>query len=333
VIAVEPIDVQLTMPSQCIADARALRRSLDASRLPTGGEIRFPDSPHRRAHFSRSLGLAAIILCEGLLITTLLVQLSRRRRAERALQNYMIDATHASRLVIAGELTASIAHEIKQPLAAILCNAEAAESLLQSDRDVRKLLSPILADIRRDDLRASEVTRRLRYFLAKHEVERKAMDLNATVADVCALLESEAEHRGVRLDLREDSVARIEGDRIQIQQVLINLMMNAMDAVKDVSEERRTIIVSVTSSGWRPTVKVRDFGHGIRAGEVPKVFKSFYTSKPTGMGLGLSIARAIVESHEGYIEVTSRWGEGSEFSVSFPSFRSTSREPDSLKVP
>jgi C4-dicarboxylate-specific signal transduction histidine kinase len=307
---------------------------LDATRrLPAGGEIRFAESPHQHAHFWRSLALAATILCEGLLITSLLIQLRRRRLAERALQNYMIDATHASRLAIAGELTASIAHEIKQPLAAILTNAEAAETLLQSDRDVRKLLGPILADIRRDDLRASEVTRRLRSFLGKREVERKAMDLNATVADVCALLESEADQRGVRLELRQDSVAEIEGDRIQIQQVLINLIMNAMDALKDVREERRTIIVSVTSFGWRSTVKVLDFGLGIRAAEVPKVFESFYSSKPTGMGLGLSIARAIVESHDGYIDVTSRWGEGSEFSVSFPSLRPTPRELDSLKVP
>ncbi len=266
-----------------------------------------------------------LIFAQGGLIATLLTQLRRRRLAERALQSLLIDTTHASRLAIAGELTASIAHEIKQPLAAILSNTETAEFLLKSDGDLRDSLRPILADIRRDDLRAVEVTRRLRSFLAKQEIERRPTDLNAVVADVRALLQGEAEHRGVRIELRQDSVAQILGDRIQIQQVLINLIMNAMDAVRDVCEERRTIIVSVASSGRCSTVTVRDFGDGIRASELPMIFRSFYSSKHTGMGLGLSIARTIVESHGGCMEVTSQWGEGSEFRAVFPSMQSTAQ--------
>lgn len=263
-----------------------------------------------------------LALGQGVLITTLLVQLRRRRHAERELQSHLINATHSSRVAIAGELAASIAHEIKQPLAAILSNTEAAESLLQSHGNLRDLLWPILADIRRDDLRATEVIRRLRSLLARHEVERNPMDLNAAVADACALLHGEARRRGVRIEIRQDTVARILGDRIQIQQVLMNLIMNAMDAVEDLSEERRTIIVSVTSLAQCPTVQVCDLGHGIRASDLPKVFKSFYSSKRTGMGLGLSIARTIVESHGGFMEATSRFGEGSEFRASFPPFQS-----------
>ena len=307
---------------------RALRHApLNAGGLPVDGRALAAHSPYWRKSVGRSVVTLAMILGEGLLITMLLTQLRRRRRAERALESYLVEATHASRLAVAGELTASIAHEIKQPLAAILSNTQTAEFLLGSegnsgtDGDLRDALRPMLADIRRDDLRASEVIGRLRALLAKREVEYEPLDLNAIVTDVCALLRGEAEHRRVRIEIRQGSGAQILGDQIQIQQVLINLIMNAMDAVEDVSEERRTIIVSVTRAEQRCLVTVQDFGHGIRTGELPKIFNSFYSSKPTGMGLGLSIARSIVEAHNGYLEVTSRRDEGSEFRASLPSFQ------------
>ncbi len=268
----------------------------------------------------------AIILSEAALITALFIELWRRRLAERTLQRHLIETTHASRLALAGELTASIAHEIKQPLAAILSNAETAEVILHSDQNLRNSLRPILADIRRDDIRASEVIRRLRALLAKHEVEHHPTDLNAIVADVCALLRSEADRRKVRIEIVQDSVAQMMGDRIQIQQVLINLMMNAMDAVANVSEERRTICISVTRSEQHSTVTVSDLGHGIRSSELHKVFNSFYSTKHTGMGLGLSIARAIVEAHGGRLWVKSRAGHGAEFHASFPAMESAARD-------
>jgi signal transduction histidine kinase len=292
----------------------------DASQLSAVSEMQFAYRlGWRRRYTWRLVVTVLIILAQGMLITKLLTQLRQRRLAERALQGHLIDATHASRLAIAGELTASIAHEIKQPLAAILSNTEAAEMVLQFDRDPRESLRPILADIRRDDLRASEVIRRLRALLARHEVEHSPTDLNAIVADACALLQGEAERRDVRIEKQQDSVAPIAGDRTQIQQVLINLIMNAMDAVAGVSGERRKIFVSVTSAEGYCTVRVRDLGEGIRTGELPKIFKSFYSSKRAGMGLGLSITRTIVESHGGFVKVTSRLGEGSEFLASFPS--------------
>ncbi|HEY2462658.1 MAG TPA: HAMP domain-containing sensor histidine kinase [Steroidobacteraceae bacterium] len=329
-IAGKPLDpsrVLLAAPSRCIVDARALRHwSLDARRLPAGCEIRFAELPYWREHPGRVAAILAIILSEAALITALLVELWRRRVAERALQRHLIETTHASRLALAGELTASIAHEIKQPLAAILSNAETAEVILLSDQNLRNSLPPILADIRRDDIRASEVIRRLRALLAKHEVEHHPTDLNAIVADVCALLRSEADRRKVRIEIVQDSVAQIMGDRIQIQQVLINLIMNAMDAVANVSEDRRTICVSVASSEQHSTVTVSDLGQGIRSSELHKVFNSFYSTKHSGMGLGLSIARAIVEAHGGRIWVDSRAGRGSEFHTSFPALASAMQD-------
>lgn len=325
--SIDPSRVLLAAPSRCIADARALRHwSLDASRLPAGCEIRFAERPYWREHPGRFAAILAIILSEAALITALFIELWRRRLAERTLQRHLIETTHASRLALAGELTASIAHEIKQPLAAILSNAETAEVILHSDQNLRNSLRPILADIRRDDIRASEVIRRLRALLAKHEVEHHPTDLNAIVADVCALLRSEADRRKVRIEIVQDSVAQMMGDRIQIQQVLINLMMNAMDAVANVSEERRTICISVTRSEQHSTVTVSDLGHGIRSSELHKVFNSFYSTKHTGMGLGLSIARAIVEAHGGRLWVKSRAGHGAEFHASFPAMESAARD-------
>ena len=308
-----------SVPSRCVADARALRRwSLDVRRLPEGCDIRFADHPYWREHFWQLVAILPVIVAQALLISALLIQRRRRRVAEQSVEVQRNVVAHASRLAVAGELTASIAHEINQPLGAILNNADAADLLLQSGEDRRDLLRHILADIRRDDVRASEVIRRLRALLAKHEVEHRPFDLNAAVTEVAALLQSEAQRRLVRIEMLLASVATVVGDRVQVQQVLINLLLNAMDAVDEVGEDRRGIIVTIESAGDRSIITIRDQGHGIAAEELPKLFDSFYSTKRTGMGLGLSIARTIVETHGGRIWVESQPGEGSQFHVEFP---------------
>lgn len=225
----------------------------------------------------------------------------------------------ASRLAIAGELTASIAHEINQPLAAILTNAEAAEMILQADVDRREDLRMILSDIRRDDLRASDVIRRLRTLLSNKAIERQAFEFAEIVSDACDILQAEARRRVVTLVVRNVEVAgRVFGDPVQIQQVLINLVLNAMDAVVDLPLDRRTIVVSVESEADGLAVTVRDRGRGIPPEHVPKLFDSFFSTKRRGMGLGLSIARTIVEAHGGRIRVESDPGNGTVFRVSLP---------------
>jgi signal transduction histidine kinase len=309
-----------TIASRCVANARALHRwSLDAERLPAGCDVRFADRPYWKEYLWQIVTGLAVIVAQALLISALLVQRRRRRVAEQAVQKHRQEVAHASRLAVAGELTASIAHEINQPLGAILNNVDAADLLIASGNAQDETLREILADIRRDDVRASEVIRRLRALLAKHEIQRSPLDVNTTVAEVASLLRVEAEHRGVRIEMRLAPRATIVGDRVQIAQVLINLLLNAMDALSDEGEDRRTITIEVEEAEHRVRIAIRDRGRGIGPEALPRVFDSFYSTKHAGMGLGLSIARTIVEAHGGRIWVESRAGDGTAFFIELPS--------------
>lgn len=244
--------------------------------------------------------------------------------AERAISQQRADYAHASRLAVAGEMTASIAHEINQPLGAILSNAETAELLLESGADRRDELRRIVADIRRDDLRASEVIRRLRALLARQEVQREPIDLNDAVRDMELLLRAEVHRRGMALDIRPAPTAQtVLGDRIQIQQVLINLVLNAMDAMAGLGAPRHTVEVAVQGQAGGSRITVRDQGPGIPAADLPKVFESFFSTKRMGMGLGLSIARTLVQAHGGRIRAENGANGGAVFRIDLPAAGAT----------
>jgi len=315
----DPSYVMLETPTRCVADARALQRwSLDARRLPTGCDIRYADVPIWRQYWWAIALALAIVAAQATLIAALLSQRRRRRLAEQAEQAQRVELARASRLATAGELTGAIAHEINQPLGAILTNVDTGELMLDSGRDRSDELRAILADIRRDDLRASEVIQRLRELLGKQKFERKEFDLNDVVSELEPIMRAEARRRGVALDVRRapESLA-IMGDRIQIQQVLINLVLNAMDAVADETGARRTVAVYATKGESDALLAVRDRGRGVAPEHRTKLFESFFTTKPNGMGLGLSITRTIVEAHGGRIGVESVPGD-TVFEVELP---------------
>lgn len=311
------------MPSTLILDWRQVRRwGIDPDAIPHDADIRFKTPTFLEEHPRQAIIAAVVFLVQSGLIGWLLVERRRRRLAELSTQKQRYELFHASRRAIAGELTSSIAHEINQPLGAILSNADAADLMLASGADRREALRAILADIRRDDLRASEVIRRLRALLAKQEDERQPLDLNGAMRDVTAILGGDARRRGMTLDIQPAATAAtVVGDRVQIQQVLINLLLNAMDAMADMPEDRRTVNLSVETDAGGVAFAVRDRGRGIAPEHLPQLFDSFFTTKQKGMGLGLSITRTIVEAHGGRIWAENAPGRGAVFHVTFPAAR------------
>jgi signal transduction histidine kinase len=308
-------------PTALRVDWRQVRRwGIDEKAIPADTVVYFREPPFWEAYRNATIAAAAVILLLVALIATLLVERRRRHHAELVAESQRTELAHASRLAMAGELTASIAHEINQPLGAILASADAAELHLQSGADRRDDLLRIVARIRRDDQRASDVIRRLRALLAKHEPERQPFELNAAVGDVATLLRGEAHQRRVTFDVRPaPQAAYVVGDPIQISQVLINLVLNAMDAAADAPEDRRAVVVSIAKIAGSLSIAVRDRGHGIAPEHLPKLFDSFFSTKQRGMGLGLSIARTIVEAHGGRIWAENG-GEGAAFHVELPAY-------------
>jgi len=318
-----PSAIGLQAPAQpgCTADWRQLRHwGIDVGLLPTDCEVRFRQLTAWDRYRWQILAALAVILAQAALIAALLVQRHRRVRAELAVQRQRGELFHATRLATMGELTASIAHEVNQPLGAILANVDAAEMLLDSDTMDPGVLRQILADVRRDDLRASDVIRRLRALLAKHETAREPLDVNETVTEVQQLLAAETRRRGVEIEIALDAaLPNVFGDRVQLQQVLLNLIVNAIDAVADMPAGRRRVTVRTrhTTDG-EVVVAVADRGPGISAEQLTRLFESFFTTKPRGMGLGLSIARTIVEAHGGRIWAESDGSSGATLTFTLP---------------
>ena len=309
-----------TAPTALHVDWRQIERwGIDEKLIPADTVVHFREPTLWEAYRNVAILTVAIVLLQAALITKLLIERRRRLTAEVAVQKQRTELAHASRLAVAGELTASIAHEINQPLGAVQTSADAADLLLQSGGDRRDDLVRIVTRIRRDNLRASDVIRRLRALLARHEPERLPFDLNAAVGDVATLLRAEALRRGVTLETRSaPTSAFVVGDHTQIQQVLINLVLNAMDTVAGASEDRRTVVVAVEKQAKGMSVVVRDRGAGIAPEHMSKLFDSFFSTKQRGMGLGLSIARTIVEAHGGRIWAENGAAGGAAFHVELP---------------
>lgn len=233
------------------------------------------------------------------------VDITDQRRAELAAQRARAELAHVSRVATMGALTASIAHQLNQPLTGILTNAQAARRFLAAASPDLEEARASLDDIMDDDRRASEVIVRMRDLLRKGDGLLADIDLNAIVGEVARLVSSDAIIRNVALVLQlDDGPALVRGDRVQLQQVVLNLIVNALEALGDQRSPDRRVIVRSTRSGQRfVEISVIDNGGGFD-GTLDSAFEAFYTTKPDGMGLGLSIARSIVEAHAGAIRAT-----------------------------
>jgi signal transduction histidine kinase/integral membrane sensor domain MASE1 len=245
---------------------------------------------------------------------------TERRLAETIAQESRDELAHYLRVSTIGELTTSIAHELNQPLAAILANAQAARRLLaRPAADSRREVDEILEEIIQEDRRAGDVIRGLRLLLRKGEPERVELNVNALVSDVTRMIANDVMIRGVTLrrDLAPEPLVT-RGDRVQLQQVLLNLLINAVEALADDRGERVIAVRTEERPPATAVVSVTDTGPGLRPGTETEVFKPFYTTKAKGMGMGLSIARSILEAHGGTISADRGANGGATFAFTLP---------------
>jgi signal transduction histidine kinase len=243
-----------------------------------------------------------------------------RKRAMIQVLELRSELTYISRINTMGELAASLAHEINQPLAAIRSNAEAIQNMLEAEVPDLDEVKAAVADIVSDDARAGDTIQRLRALFRREELAHSEIDVAQLLTEVRRIIRSDAIIRKVslNLDLREPLRA-VLADRVQIQQAIINLLLNAFDAVAEEDDNSRQVtLCALAESSACVRVLVRDSGRGIAPEALPRIFDPFFTTKPGGLGMGLAISRSIVEAHRGRLSVSSNPGRGTTFEISLP---------------
>ena len=243
-----------------------------------------------------------------------------RKQAEAETQELQHELAHAGRVTILGQLSSSLAHELNQPLGAILRNAEAAEIFLQSDRPDLNELRAIITDIRKDDQRAGAVIDRLRDLLKRRQLDLSPVSLSSLVDEIVLLTRTDSATRHVVIDVDvPNELPLVRGDRVHLQQVLLNLIINGMDAVADITDGSRMLTVCARRDGGDfVEVAVSDNGHGVPAARLGRLFEPFFTMKPHGMGLGLSISKTVIIAHGGRLWAENNPGGGATFRFTLP---------------
>jgi signal transduction histidine kinase len=301
-------------------DGRQLERwSVDDRRLPPGSIVRFRQPSLWRDYRLQVCVTVGTVFVLAALVGGLFYERRARLRAEVASTRHLAVAAHAHRLAEMTSLTASIGHELSQPLGSIRMNTDAADRLIASNRATPEGLREILHAIGREDARAMEIIERLRAMSKKQEIRRRPTDVFAVLRDSIALVAQDAIARQVHTDWRlPSSQYLVLGDPVLLQQVIVNLVLNAFDAMADTPAERRRIVVETSMSSSSVDILVRDSGPGISAQLAGRLFEPFVTTKTSGLGLGLSIVRSIVVAHDGQIEGHNAPEGGAVFCVTLP---------------
>jgi signal transduction histidine kinase len=248
-------------------------------------------------------------------------QFVERKRAEEAFRKAQMQLAHANRVATVGQLSASINHEANQPITAAVTYALAARRWLSAEPPNFREVDTALSLIVKEGNRAGEVIGRTRALIKKVPARKDAVAINDAILEVIALTRTEAANNGVsvRTQLAE-GLPRIQGDRVQLQQVLLNLTINAIEAMRDISEEERELLISSRNEPDGVSVEVRDSGPGFAPADLDRVFEAFYSTKPGGLGLGLSICRSIIEAHNGRLWASPNVPRGAIFSFIAPAY-------------
>jgi signal transduction histidine kinase len=294
-----------------------------------------PANPLGTAEPTRVLGFLAASSAAAFLLDLQRRTLSRAKRleherldaqakaqalaSEKALREMEAELARVVRALSVGELAASIAHEVNQPLAGVVTNAEAALRWLSGDTPNLHEVKESLALIVRDGHRASAIIRRIREFLKKQRAEMLSLDMNETIQEAVALAQPELLKRRITLRIdRSKPLPAVRGDRVQLQQVILNLILNGSEAMASTNESKELLLTSRQSADGGVLIAVRDSGVGVKPEELSRLFDPFFTTKEMGMGLGLSISKSIIEAHRGRIWAESNQGPGLTVQFSVP---------------
>jgi signal transduction histidine kinase len=305
-----------------IFDWRALERwNVDATRLPLDSDIRFRSPTVWEQYQWEIVVGAAILLVQAALITGLTLERNRRHLAEKESRGRLLQVIHLNRTATAGAFSAAVAHDLRQPLGAILANAEAGEILLSQPSPDLAQLKEILDDIRRDDRRASDIIDHLRGLLKTGgDVKPQTFEVNGSIDTAINVLQHLAAERRIILEkVPERASILVRADPVHVQQVLVNLGLNGIEAMSDAPPSRKRLEFRTRVNGLSDLeVSVSDRGTGIDEARLASIFDGFYTTKEQGTGLGLAISRTIVETYGGRIWAENREDGGATIRFTLP---------------
>ena len=313
------IPVTAGSPPKPVFDWRQLRKwNIDEDRLPPGSEVRFRQPGSWQQYRSHILAAAALILFQSGLIILLLGEHRRRHSAEMATRNTMFQLAQVNRLATAGELSASIAHEVNQPLTGIVTKANAALRWLAAETPDIEKARAALTHIVGAGHRASDIITSIRSMLRKDKQEKSSVDINKLIWTVLGLVWIDLRKHQIALETKlNEQLPSVQGNEIQLQQVILNLITNAIESMHAV-EHRMLRIRSESSEPGIIHVSIEDTGTGIDQSNLDNIFKPMFTTKSTGMGMGLAICRSIAEGHGGRIWISQGAEKGSIFHISLP---------------
>jgi len=332
----EELPIEVVTKGTPMVDWRALRRwGIKENRLPAGSVVRYRPQTLWEQHRDLILISLAVFLGQAVTIGGLLAQRRKRRWAEAEILAQRMELAHVARVSTMGQLSSALTHELNQPLGAILRNAEAAEIILQSDQPNLEEVRAILADIRRDDKRAGDVIDRMRTLFKRRSLVSDRLALRNLVEETVALVQPDAEARQVKISGQiSPLLPAVWGDRVQLQQVLLNLILNGMDAMYAIPKSRRLLVVRVREvKDGNVQVAVSDCGTGIAPDDAAHIFEPFFTTKPNGMGMGLAISRTIIEAHGGNIQAESNGQNGTTFTFTLPGMKPEKSKAGDLPTP